>query len=80
VEQLTGKPVELGLAPAEGRGSWRAGGCSCLTPGWRLSQQGKALLIPHGAGAQQGLRGGEPEGWGSGCPTRSWGSAGPEVQ
>jgi hypothetical protein len=78
VEQLSGKPVELGSALPEGRGSWQAGGCSCLMPGWCLSQQGGAPVIPHEAGARRGLVGVESEGPGSGHPTHSCGSAGPE--
>jgi hypothetical protein len=27
VEQLSGKPVELGPNPPQGRGSWQHGGC-----------------------------------------------------
>jgi hypothetical protein len=55
VERLSGKPVELGSALHREWDSWQAGGCSCLTPGWCLSQQGRAPVIPHGAGTRQGL-------------------------
>jgi hypothetical protein len=55
---LSGKPLELGLAPPKGQGSWQTGGCICLVPGWCLSQQGWAPVVPHGAGARQVLIGG----------------------
>jgi hypothetical protein len=48
---LSGKTVELGPAPPEGRGSWQAGGCG-------LPQRGGPPVVPHGAGAQLGLMGG----------------------
>jgi hypothetical protein len=74
MEWLSGKPVELGPALHRERDSWQAGGCSCLTPGWCLSQQGGAPVVPHRAGARRVLMG-----WvGSGCPTHGWGSARPE--
>jgi hypothetical protein len=76
VERLSGKPVKLGPAPHREWGSWQAGGCGYLTPGWCLSQQGRAPVFPHGAGARQGLMGRV----GSGCPMCGWGSAGPEGQ
>jgi hypothetical protein len=57
VERLSRKPVELGPALQREQGSWQAGGCGCLTPGWWLSQQGRAPVIPHGAGARQVLMG-----------------------
>jgi hypothetical protein len=72
VEQLSGKPLELRSALHRGQGSWQAGGYGCLSPGWCLSQGSKAPVIPHGAGARQGLMGEV----GSGHPTRGWGSAG----
>jgi hypothetical protein len=40
-----------------GWGSWWAGGCGCLLPGWCLSRRGRAPVVPHGAGAQHGLMG-----------------------
>jgi hypothetical protein len=76
VERLSGKPAELWPALHKERGSWQVGGCGCLTPGWCLSQQGGAPVVPHGAGARQGLMGGV----GSGHPTCGWGSVGPEGQ
>jgi hypothetical protein len=76
VDRLSGKPVELGPAPHREQVSWQAGGCGCLTPGWCLSQQDRAPVVPHGAGARQGLMG-----WvGSGHSTHGWGSAEPEGQ
>jgi hypothetical protein len=57
VEQLSGKPVQLDPALPRRRGSWQAGGCSCFTPGWYLSQQGRAPVISHGDGARQGPMG-----------------------
>jgi hypothetical protein len=56
---LSGKPVELGPAPPKRPGSWQAGGCGCLSPGWCLSLWGRAPVVPRGAGAWQGLMGGE---------------------
>jgi hypothetical protein len=47
-----------GSAPPEGQGSWWAGGYSCLMPGRCLSQWGRAPVVPHRAGARQGLMGG----------------------
>jgi hypothetical protein len=38
----------------------------------------RLLSLPEGAGAQQGLMGGESEGWVSGHSMHSWSSAGPE--
>jgi hypothetical protein len=76
VEQLFGKPVELGPVPHREQDSWQAGGCGCLTPGWYLSHQGGAPVVPHIAEARQGLMGGV----GSGCPTHGWGSTEPEGQ
>jgi hypothetical protein len=73
---LSEKPVQLGLALHREQGSWQAVRSSCLTPGWCLSQQGRAPVVSHRAGARQGLMGGV----GSGLPTRGWGSAGPEGQ
>jgi hypothetical protein len=70
VEQLSGKPVELGPAPPKGQGSWRAGGCSCLMPSLCLFQRGGAPVVSYGAGAWQGLRGQEAEGRRSGRPTQ----------
>jgi hypothetical protein len=58
VERLSGKSVELGLAPPKERGFLVAGGCKCLVPGWCLSQQVGAPVFPHGAGVWQGLMGG----------------------
>jgi hypothetical protein len=55
MEWLSRKPEELVPALPEGQGSWQAIGCGCLTLGWCLSQQGGAPVIPHIAGAQQGL-------------------------
>jgi hypothetical protein len=76
VERLSGKPVELGSSLYREQGSWQAGGCGCLTPGWCLSQQDGAPVVPPGAGAGQGLMGG----MGSGLPMYGRGSAGPEGQ
>jgi hypothetical protein len=45
VEWLSGKAVELGLALPQWQGSWQAGGCGCLVPGWCLSQRGGALVF-----------------------------------
>jgi hypothetical protein len=67
VEWLSGKPVQLGQAQPKGRGSWQAGGCGCLMPSWCLSQRCGVPVFPHRAGACQGLRVGEPEGWVSWC-------------
>jgi hypothetical protein len=69
VEQLSGKPAELGPALPEGWGSWWTGGCSCLMPGSCLSQQGGAPVIPHGSAAQHDLMGGgSPRGGGPVIP------------
>jgi hypothetical protein len=55
-----------------GWGSWWAGGCGCLLPGWCLSRRGRAPVVPHGAGAQQSLMGGgSPRGRGSVVPHTS---------
>jgi hypothetical protein len=76
VEQLSGNPIELGPSLHREWDSWKASGCGCLTPGWCLSQQGRAPVVPHGAGAEQDLMGVV----GSGHPMHGWGSAGPEGQ
>jgi hypothetical protein len=55
VEQLSGKPVELGLALTKGQSSCQASGCCCLTPCWCLSQWGGAPVVPEGN--LQGLMG-----------------------
>jgi hypothetical protein len=57
VEWLSGKTLELGLALPDKRGSWWAGGFSCLLPGWCVSQWGGAPVIPQGAAAHLGLMG-----------------------
>jgi hypothetical protein len=64
VEQLSGKPAELGPALTEGRGSWWAGGYGGLAPGWCLSQWDRAPVVPHRAEALQGLMDGSPRGRG----------------
>jgi hypothetical protein len=77
VEQISGKPVQpAGAGSTQGVGSRQAGGCSCLTPGWCLSQKGGAPAVSYGSGARQGLMGRV----GSGHPMHGWGSAGPEGQ
>jgi hypothetical protein len=65
VERLSGKPVELAWALPKVWGSWQAGGRGYLTPGWCLSQHRSSPIIPHRAGAQQGLMG-EPSRRGGG--------------
>jgi hypothetical protein len=70
------KACRAGASSTQGQGSWQAGGCSCLAPGWCLSQRGRAPVVPNGAGVRQGLMGRVD----SGHPTCGWGSAGPEGQ
>jgi hypothetical protein len=78
VEQLSGKPVELGPAPRRGR-----------VPGRLVDVVVSRQLVPVPAGqgsshstwswSPAGPDGqGKSKGPGSGCPTHSWGSAGPE--
>jgi hypothetical protein len=60
------KALEMGSALPRGQGSLQAGASGCLSPGWFLSQQGRAPVVPQGGRDRQGLM----SGWESSGPTR----------